>query len=340
MRALLLLLLTTTTAAFASEHPKNVILLIADGAGTAHFTVTSFWRGADFQIGRMTLAGMATTYCADRAVTDSAAAASALATGEKAVYEAVSVGPDGKPRKTVLEEAEAHGKATGLVTTAYFYDATPSAFASHVTHRGQYEEIIRQMLHSGAEVIVGARTPTTPALDDMLKDGGFTLVNSREDLDASKAPHVLALFTEQPRDADFPEASLAVLARSAIERLRSDPDGFFLMVEHEGTDSGSHQNDTDTVRSSAKSFDAAVGVALDFAAADGNTLVVVTGDHETGGMRLSETASHKLRLEWSTTDHTASAVPVFAFGRGVDAFSGRFMDNTDIGKTLMGLVGE
>lgn len=329
------LLIAVSLSAAPPARPKNVILFIADGAGVAHYSALIHYRGAECRICRMPVVGLITTRCLDRAVTDSAAAASAIATGQKVKYEAVSVDAEGKPLQTWLERAELEGKMTGLVTTARFYDGTPAAFAAHASHRNQSANIIAQMLRSGAEVIIGAglKALATPELSHVLADArqqGYTVATTRPELDAAaRAPRVLGVFPEQPRDLDFPNAPLPHLTRFALDRLRGHPAGFFLMVEHEGTDSASHQNNIPDVRASLTSFDDAVGIALDFAAKSGDTLVIVTSDHETGGLRVSETKAARFRLEWSATDHTGVAVPVFAFGVGAAGLAG-FYDNTEV----------
>lgn len=332
-------------AATAAAQPKNVILLIADGMGPAHVTVAMSLRGEQFRIGTMPVIGLATTRCADRAVTDSAAGATALATGAKTNYETLSLDPKtGEPLPTVLELAEKRGKATGLVTTAAFWDATPAAFAAHAKHRAERPGIARQILTSGVDVIAGAGFQALgangfPPFPELVAIGKYTGITNRAELDASKGSRLLAVFPSQERDLDHPDAPLPALAAWAIERLDDDPDGFFLVVEHEGTDSSSHQNQTPDVRKALISFDETVGVALDFAKKRGDTLVVVTADHETGGLRLSETKQlARMRLEWSTTDHTATVVPVFAYGPGAAGFAG-MQDNTDVGKKLMAAVG-
>jgi alkaline phosphatase len=343
MRLLAVLLFATASLAAPPPAPKNVILLIADGTGLAHWTALK-QNKPDANLTRLPVVGLATTHCLNRAVTDSAAAASAIATGSKVNYEAVSEAPDGKPLTTVLEAAESAGKATGVVTTAYFYDATPAAFAAHAKHRDQYAEIVGQMIRSGAEVIAG--TGLKPLGQDELaalpvaaQEQGYTVVTDRAGLDAAPAASpVLAVFPKQTRDLDFPGAPLPLLTRFAIDRLKGDKDGFFLMIEHEGTDSSSHHNNIPDTTASLKSFDEAIGIALDFAAKNPDTLVVVTSDHETGGLRVSETKSARFRLEWSATDHTGVAVPVFAFGPGASEFGG-FYDNADVGKKLLKSIG-
>lgn len=345
-RSLAALLLTAVASYGAppSPAPKNIILLIADGGGLAHFTLAKIRRGAEFNIGRMPVIGLATTHSIERTVTDSASAATSIATGVKVNIGAVSVSPDGKHLTTVLEAAERRGMVTGIVTTAQFWDATAAVFAAHVKERyTEVPSIISQMLRSGAEVIAGAglKAISEPALSHVRADAkqqGYTILSTRQELEAAPATgRVLGVFPEQPRDVEFPDVPLPVLTKWALDRLKGHAGGFFLMIENEGVDSASHQNFLPDVLSSLSSFDLSVGVALDFAAASGDTLVVVTADHETGGLRINETKAGRPRPEWSATDHTATAVPVFAFGPGSTTFAG-FYDNTDVGKKLLGFV--
>jgi alkaline phosphatase len=337
-----LLLAATPAATPVPTTPKNVILLVSDGSGLAQFTAAANVRGEKFRIGTMPVIGVHTTACADRAVTDSAAAATTFATGFKTNYESVSVDPKtGEPLETVVERAEKSGKATGLLTTAYFWDATPAAFAAHAKHRHD-AGVREQMMQKGIELIAGTGLQSfgkegVPAFEEFAKTYGYTAISTREALDAAKGDRLLVSFPTQVRDADAAEARLPELAAWAIDRLKDDPDGFFLLIEHEGTDSANHQNAGADFRNAIASFDEAVGVALDFAAKRNDTLVLVTGDHETGGMRLSETKSARWRIEYSTTDHTATAVPVFAYGPGAALF-GVFQDNTDIGRKLLEFV--
>lgn len=329
-------------ATAALPQPKNVILIVGDGAGLAHFTVAKQVRGAAFRIGTMPVVGLVTTHCADRYVTDSAAAATALATGFKTNYETLSLDPvTGASLPTVLEKAEKKGKATGLVTTAFFWDATVAAFAAHGKHRSE-PGVMDQMVRQGIEVIGGAGQDRfgkngLPSFEDFAAKAGYTPISTRAKLDSARGPRLLAAFPAQPRDLDPLEAPLPVLARWAIDRLDDDAEGFFLVIEHEGTDSASHQNHSVDVRAALTSLDEAVGVALDFAAKRTDTLVIVTADHETGGLRLSETKLGRFRMEWSTSDHTASAVPIFAFGPGSSVFGG-VQDNTDVGKKLLATI--
>ena len=344
-KTLLAVLFTTLLAssAIAQKQPKNVILFVGDGCGPAHFTAVRAQRAAEARIATMPVIGLSATSCSDRAVTDSAAAATALATGHKTIYERVSMDAEGKPLRTVLEVAEKAGKVTGVVTTADFWDATPAAFTAHAPHRREGASIIKQMLASGAELIIGTGlqafgTNEIPTLADALAGTGFKAATTRAELDAITGNHILGVFPSQPRNLDVPDAPLPMLTQYALDKLRGHAAGFFLVIEHEGTDSSSHQNNSADTTKSLASLDTAVGVALDFAAKSGDTLVLVTGDHETGGMRLSETKSGRLRLEWSTAEHTATAIPVFAFGPGSAGFAGMY-ENTEVGRRLLAIYG-
>jgi len=164
--------LALATACLGAPRPKNIILVIGDGMGPAHVTAARWLLGDKLQILRMPQTAFMATYCADEAVTDSGAAASAFATGEKANYHAISVAPDGTPRTTVVEVAHANGKATGLVTTTDFWDATPAAFAAHAKER--YDEaasISKQMVASGTDIIIGG------GIDSLGKNNLPTLMN-------------------------------------------------------------------------------------------------------------------------------------------------------------------
>ncbi|HVS32711.1 MAG TPA: alkaline phosphatase [Thermoanaerobaculia bacterium] len=341
--ATLALLTLVVCLPLEAQAPENIILFIGDGIGPAHFTATRIVRDKDFQIGRMPVVGLVTTRSASSAVTDSAAAATALATGVKTTNEFVGMDPAGKSHQTVLEAAELAGKSTGMVTTSEFWDATLGAFGAHAKDRHDFWlEIAQQMLATGTEFVIGGGGEPfgkgkVPTLESVAGAAKFTLVRSLAALQTSSAPHILAVFPTQPRHLDFPEAPLPVLTKWAIDRLEGAPDGFFLLIEHEGTDSASHQNNWPDVRASLISLDQSVGIALDFAMSRSDTLVLVTGDHETGALRISETRLGRPRLEWATTVHTGVAVPIFGYGPGSSQFGG-LMDNTEVGKRLLSFV--
>jgi alkaline phosphatase len=340
-RTFLFVLSSLITTTLTAEQPKNIILLIGDGMGPAHVTLMSLLRGPDFSLRRMSVAGFFTTRAANKFVTDSAAGGTALATGVKTDNHMLGVDPSGAAHESVLERAHALGKATGFVTTAAFCDATPGAFTSHTPDRYNQAEVARQQLESNADILAGTGLTKfsklgMPSLATMAKEHGYQFATSRAELDAAGPSRILVAFPEQEHDLDTPNAPLPMLAKWAIDRLSKDPDGFFLLIEHEGTDSSSHARDDQGLQKSLVSLDEAVMIALDYAKTHKDTLVVVTADHETGGLLLQANEEGGVKLIWGAKDHTASAIPIFAFGPGAELFGG-FMDNTDVGKRLISL---
>lgn len=330
-------------AATPRLKPKSIILLIADGSGPAHFAAGWMTRKDDWQIFRLPYTGLvATSPLSDSIVTDSAAAATAYAIGVTTNYRYVGVDAEGQPHQTVLERAEELEKSTGLVTTANFYDATPAAFAAHNKSRYESDDIIRQMLASGAEIIAGGGAARfgvegRATLAETAESTGYGLITSRGDFDSVQGQKLLAVFPTQKAEVDFPDVRLPALARWAIDHVSKDPDGFFLLIEHEGTDGASHQNLTEKFLDSMVAFDEAVGVAMDYASKHDDVLVIVTSDHETGGLQIHREKGTDMELVWATEGHTGELIPLFASGPGASEFSG-FMRGEDVGKKILGLL--
>jgi alkaline phosphatase len=321
--------------------PKNIVLMVGDGMGASHFAAARILRGEAFAAGRFPVTGLVSTASASSLVTDSAAAATAMATGTKSNNRTLGLDPEGRPLPTLVERAEGEGKATGLVTTTFFGDATPAAFAVHTARREQVADIVGQLLGSGVDLIAGTGAELfghngLPTLPDAAVKHGWSLVTEPTALATAPASKVLAVFPSQRNDTDVPEARLPDLARWALARLSTDPDGFFLVLEHEGTDKASHENAADDLRTSLRSFDEAVGVVADFARRRGDTLVLVVGDHETGGLRVLSDAAGALSLEFGTAYHTGALVPLFALGPGAERFGG-FYENTEIARKVRAL---
>lgn len=326
-----------------AAFPKNVILMVGDGMGPSHFAATRLLRGEAFAAGRFPVTGVVSTRSASSVVTDSAAAATAMATGTKSNNRMLSVDPQGHPLTTLLELAERQGRATGLVTTAFFGDATPAAFAVHTSRRDLVEDIVHQLLGSEVDLIAGGGaelfgTDGLPTLAAAAAEHGWSLVTEPAALSSAPTTKALAVFPSQRNAGDVPGARLPDLARWALQRLSTDPDGFFLVLEHEGTDAASHENAADDLRSSLRSFDETVAVAADFARQRGDTLVLVVGDHETGGLRVLADGTAGVTLEFGTRTHTGSLVPLFALGPGSERFVG-FYENTEIAHKVRALQG-
>jgi len=353
--ALLLILVPFALSAFAAEHntPRNVILLIGDGMGTAQVYASRVLK-EPFNIDRFRIAGFSATYSADKLVTDSAAGGTALSTGEKTNNGMLAVKPDGTSLKTALEYAEENGLATGIVATCAVTHATPASFLSHVASRGDQAVVAEQIVNSGVDVLLGGGwiyfVPQS-ADQSKRKDAKDVLAQLKE-----KMPVVLSLDElRAQKDAEriaglivpehLPKAAerdygLAELTSTAIEKLARNDKGFFLMVEGSQIDWGGHDNDAGYILAEMADFDNAVGAALDFASGRDDTLVIVTADHETGGMAVHDgdiAAKTVTETAFTTGSHTATMVPVFSYGPGAAAFGG-IQDNTHIGKTIIDYV--
>lgn len=352
-RRLILLSLIVLSAmmlvpAHAAQAPKNVILLIGDGMGPAQVTLARLTLGKPLSMDSMPVGGFAKTQSANSVVTDSAAAGTALATGHKTNNGMISTLPDGTKVGTILEAAEKLGKSTGLITTVTITDATPAVFASHVPTRKDQAGIAPQLVQEKVDVILGGgrefftpksqagskRTDETDVIGQA-KAAGYQYVDTRDALLAAKGTEVLGLFEDAEMTTEAPEPTLAEMADKAISILSQDKDGFFVMIEGGQIDRKCHANDAPGAVKQTIDFSDAVGKALEFARTNGNTLVIVTADHETGGLTLigSEEGGDKLTPTFSTKHHSACNVPVFAFGPGSTEFSG-VLDNTDIPKRI------
>lgn len=334
-----------------SETPHAIILLIADGAGLAHWSLAAL-EDDDLAVRRMRTVGLVDTRGVDHTVSGSAPAATAYATGVRTFLDAVGVGPDSLPRESVIEAAIARGKSTGLVTTAPIVDATPAAFGSHQASDEASGEIARQMSSKGITVLMGGgraafRPETRSDGADLLAEvrghyGYVPAVEDLRDLDTDTVGSLLGLFAEgeMPTATERGDA-LALMTSTALRLVGDDPEGFFLLIENEGSDSQSHRNaDRAAVMAEMIDLDAALGLALDYQADHPETLVLVTGDHETGGLALTDDPSDPRReivLRYGTVRHTGTLVPLFAAGPGAERFGG-IIRNDRVGQILLEMV--
>ncbi|MGD2206439.1 MAG: alkaline phosphatase, partial [Anaerolineae bacterium] len=304
----------TASAAGAQGGARAIILLIGDGMGNAHRTAAR-WRsvGQDGKLAMDTtpFSGWARTGSANNPVTDSAAAATALATGVKTNNGVIGQDPDGVPVTTILERAKAKGLAVGLVTNVQMAHATPAAFAAHVQSRSVMTEIARQMLAAKVDVLLGGGEdeflPTTETgcfpepgertdgrhLIDEAIAAGYDYVcdaGALASVDPTSTTRLLGLFADEGMTRPY-SPSLIEMTQKAIDILSQDPDGFFLMVEGGQIDWASHSNDATHAISDTIGFDQAVSSAQAYASTTGNVLLVITADHETGGMSADLTSS-------------------------------------------------
>jgi alkaline phosphatase len=359
---------------------RNVIFINGDGMSSAHRKAAQlYYAGRDDRLvmDKLPFSGKLTTTPndPDQAVTDSAAGASAWATGVRTYNSAISVTIHGRPLPTLGVQAKAAGKATGLVTTAQVTDASPAAFFANSRNRKKQSDIARQYLQvSRPDVILGGgedwwlpagsagahrdRTAADPGehsrgtkgnLVAKARAAGYRYVSTAGQLAAARRGKLLGLFANeemfQPRqegngDVYHPVVSLPAMTRKALTVLSEDPDGFFLVVEEQAVDEFAHRHNGRRMLQAMGALDQTVAVARAYAAAHRDTLVVVTGDHETGGLIVEDRArgtvastddgpfpvkgsSQRFALRWTTNRHTGKAVPVTAYGPLSDRFTGK-----------------
>lgn len=307
-RSLLVVILVVALAlssAWAGSRARRVILMIGDGMGPAQVGLAldyiGFVRAEQAHMERLIdygCTGYTTTHPLGALVTDSAASGSALATGRVTENGIVSWSEDEGDIETVAERAHAAGKAVGLVTTTRLTHATPAVFAAHCPSRDMEDEIARQeLMRSRFEVLLGGGGRHFETLLDTAAMLGYTIVRTAEELeqvDARRCERLLGIFSRSHMSYEIDrgatdEPSLAEMTAAALERLGRDPDGFFLMVEGGRIDHACHDNDPGTLLRGLLAFDEAVGVALSYAERHRGTLLLVTADHETGGMGFTTT---------------------------------------------------
>lgn len=322
------------TSSNTPKKIKNIIFMVGDGMGTtqiyAGLTANKGW----LHLEKIKHIGFSKTNSANRYITESAAGATAFAIGQKTKNGAIGVDSLDRPMPTILEIAHKNGLSTGLVATADLTDATPAAFTAHVPQRNMQQEIASDYLKSGVDVFIGAgRSQFVNRRDgrDLIKElaeKGYTVSFDIDEIVKVKEGKLAGLLPEL-RVAERGD-QLIKSAFTAINILNQNPKGFFLMIEASRIDHGGHANDLEYVIEEMLDFDRAIGKVLEFAEKDGETLVVITADHETGGLTLTggDIETGKVRGEFSSKGHTSVMVPVFAFGPGAEEFIGIYHNNT------------
>jgi len=321
-------------------------LLIGDGMGVSQVFAGITANGGKLFIDNFKHIGFAKTSSSSHYITDSAAGGTAISTGVKTYNGAIGVGPDKQPLKTILQEAIEKGLAGGLVSTSAITHATPASFIAHQGARSSYEAIAADFLKTDIDVFIGGGYKHFSNREDgrnlvkELEAKGYKVL---QDMDAIKnvKSGKLAGLTAPEHNGRVAERGnmLPDATRTALNILNNNKKGFFIMIEGSQIDWAGHAKNTTYTVEDMLDFDKAVGEALAFAAADGQTLVIVTADHETGGMALTggDMKTGMVKGSFPTTDHTAVMVPIFAWGPGAEEFMG-IMENTDIHKKMRKLL--
>ncbi|WP_405056757.1 alkaline phosphatase [Kribbella sp. NBC_01505] len=360
---------------------KNIIYIQGDGLGPGQrnlIRLATKGRHGELELDKLPVAGMVRTSSVDpdEVVTDSAASATALATGHKTNNGVIGLDAKGRPVETILELAKKAGKSTGLVTTATVTGASPASFAAHVPSRDLQNDIARQYIEKvRPDVLLGGgedwwypkgnpgQWPDKPGeesnspygnLVEKAQRSGYTYVRNADELRTTRSNRLLGLFANEdmvdygPDGKYAPRVPLQQMARKALDVLSQNPRGFFLFLEEEGTDGLSHDNNAAGVIDAGRALDNTVAEVMRFVAKHPDTLVIINGDHETGGLSIEDYdtdeaktdhrqqgpfpipgSNLKFAVDWTTNSHTNADTPLTASGPGSERLA-RVLDNTDV----------
>ena len=324
---------------------KNIIFMIGDGMGLEQISAAWVCNGGKLNLDNFTNVGIQRTYSANRLVTDSAAAGSALATGHKTNNGMISMTPDTVAVKSLAEEAMEKGKRTGAAVTCRVNDATPAVFFSHSASRKNQEDIVEQMAGSGVYFLAGGGTKFWRDREDGkdisedVKARGYSYVETKEELMAVENGPVIALMDSYELKPSLDRGDILPASVTKALELLDNRKGFFLMIEGSMIDDGGHDNKAGHTMEEIFDFDRTLGIVLEWAEKDGQTLVIVTADHATGGMTLLSGSidEKRIRVNYSTTGHNGIALPVFAWGPHSEDFVGIY-ENTELSDRIRALI--
>lgn len=343
---------TATSFPQYKSKPKNIILLIGDGFGLSQVSASVLSLKND-QLKKFHSIGLVNTCSADNLITDSAACATAYATGYRTKNGRVSIDENGNKLETIIETAQKKKMSTGIIATSSVTNATPAAFLSHSIKRQDEFDIAEQIVKSKIDVLFGAGTDfflpkefggkreDSKNLIDSMKILGYDYIKEPNELNSKKlSKKSFGLFGGYSLShADKRNYSLGLLTKAAINYLSKDKDGFFLMIEGSQIDWAADQNDSDYLFAEISDFNSAIEEALRFAEKDKNTLVIVTSDHDTGsaGIVGFDKETNQLILNWATKKHTANFIGIFSYGPSSESFEG-FLDNYKVGRMLINII--
>lgn len=332
----------------ALQRPRNIILFIADGMGFGHLSLAQLTQQDSLSPSvwdQFEVKGWHDARTIYGPLTDSGASATAMATGTPTWFGVIGMDDKSNVVENIFEKAQKQGYASGIVTDSYFWDATPAAFAAHTKSRDNSRDIMEQMAAGELDVLIGEMEDVgeegNPEEEETLEilQRRFTLLDhSLEIPDAAKGKPIAAVFDEDEINALDDDPNLPKMTITALETLIATAQPFILMVESEEMDSASHRNDSGRVLTGLQVIQETVELLMDFTASDGETLLIFTADHETGGLSLMTDKNYpSLQIRWATRDHTAAVVPLYATGPGAEQFA-NVKRNWQIGQVMKELL--
>ena len=331
-----------------TNEVRNVIFLIGDGMGLEQVSCAWVLNHGKLNLDNMPVVGLSRTYCLTDLITDSAAGGTALAVGEKTAYGHVGTDPDGNPLFSMLVKAQEHGKKTGVVVTCHLADATPADFCCHSIDRYRYDEVIAGYAESGVDYIAGGgldyfgkkRKDARNIAEEMARKG-YAVALDEVSLMEAHLP-ILGLLADDNLPVAMERGDLFrhMVAKGLQELSEQSGDkGFVYMVEGSSIDDWQHENRIDLAMEELLDFDRVLGDVLQWAAADGHTLVVVTADHATGALTLQggDLKEGRIEVAFGNDSHNGIAVPFYVWGPGSDRFGG-IMENAELSRLITSFI--
>jgi len=325
----------------------NIILMIGDGMGLTQISAGMYANDNSTALEGFEYVGLSKTHALNQLITDSAASGTAMACGVKTLNGAVGVDEKNQQQTSILELCKEKGYATGLLATSSIVHATPASFYAKVPSRRQYEDIALQLSKHNVDLFIGGgkdfflnREDKRNLIDEM---SHYTFVNDLEEFKKASGDKIGFLTSdgEPPKKSEGREPALEEVVETGLQKMKAKGTPFFMMIEGSQIDWGGHANETDYIISEFQEFNLTIQKVLDYAKADGNTLVIVTADHETGGFAITggNLKRGNVKGAFNTEGHSASMVPVFSYGPNSELFKGIYENTAIFDKMLITLNG-
>ncbi|MDA8877559.1 alkaline phosphatase [Flavobacteriaceae bacterium] len=338
MRKLLFFItLLTLNSLLGQDKTPNIILLIGDGMGLTQISAGMYANDNSTALEGFEYVGLSKTHAIKQLITDSAASGTAMACGVKTFNGAIGIDDKNQQHRSIIELCKERGYATGLIATSSIVHATPASFYAKVPSRKQYEEIALQLSQHNVDLFVGGgkkyfskRSDDRNLIQEMSQ---YKFVKNFREFKNATAEKIgfLTYNEEPPRKMEGRTPDLESLVETSLQKMESLGAPFFMMIEGSQIDWGGHANETNYVITEFQEFNLTIQKVLDYAKADGNTLVIVTADHETGGFAITggNLDLAQVKGDFNTKSHSASMVPVFSYGPNSELFKGIY-ENTAI----------
>lgn len=318
---------------------KNVIFLVGDGNGLSQISAATLANGGKLTLTQLRSIGLIKTQSADDFTTDSAAGGTAFATGIKTYNRSIGMNMEQNPVVNITELLSPKGFEIGCITTDEITGATPAAFYAHQKDRAMTAAIASDLLKSKLSLFVGGGGNDF-SLDSLASH--FSILNSVDAIGTSTKEKIGLFLSKKgvPGVLDGRGTILAQATKNSLQFLKNKNKPFFLMVEGAQIDTNGHTNTVGGIVAEGIDFDCAISEAIQFADQNPNTLVVITADHETSGFSIPQGNLKEKMIEgdFTTHDHTATMVPVFAYGPQSDLFTGVYENNEIFYKILQALA--